>query len=365
MGFDLHTHGSADACGSSCMAYDRGRRMQLDAQMSVLDGSPDLFFVGKAIDGMPRVNGGHLIMAQRTSNFLFRQLRRQTYYELLAEARDAQRLLLQSALWHDGYGVPRAYIDHVQIAVEAFQSWYTAPKGAITMPTPGDPSIGLHAVLLTHYSETGAILGFVNSWGRQWGDRGYGTVPFEYVEQYFFDAVVTRRARWGPISWTFHGAQDNSPREIRSRLLTENPRFRGKLRIGNGDNWQTCVYSTLSPTTDEPVACVEIANGFGLKMGWAFFRLCPAASGCVAEVTELFVWPTFRRMGVGRLLDEFAVGCARLWDCSEIRLMMNEADAVLGPPRAAARLFAQSVGYEWKWRQEVGPRRPATAFKTI
>lgn len=45
--------------------------------------------------------------------------------------------------------------------------------------------------------------------------------------------------------------------------------------------------------------------------------------------------------------------------------MMNEADAVLGPPRAAARSFAQSVGYKWKWRQDVAPRRPATAFKTI
>lgn len=117
-----------------------------------------------------------------------------------------------------------------------------------------------------------------------------------------------------------------------------------------------------SPWTGQPVGCVEIANGFGLKMGWAFFRYLPPN---VVEVPELFVWPTFRRMGVGRMLEDLATVYARLWECSEIRLMMNEADAVTGPPRAAARLFAQAHGYRWQWRQEIAPRHPATAYKTL
>jgi GNAT superfamily N-acetyltransferase len=365
MGFDLHTHHPASECAPDCLARRGGRRTQVASQMSLLQNRTDGFFLVKAIDGAPRVNGSHLIMAQRTANFTYRLLNRQFYYELLPDAEHAQRLLLASAGWCDTLAISRAYIDRVQIVVEAFESWYSAPKGAITMPAPGDRSIGLHAVLLTHYSESGETLGFVNSWGPGWGNCGYGTMPFEYIKRYYFDALVTRRARWGPMSWTFYGAKENSPRELRRRLLIENPRRRGKLRVGVGENWQTCVYETLSPAHDTPVTCVEIANGFGLKMGWAFLRLLRTGSTEVVEIPELFVWPTFRRMGIGRLLDEFAVGHARLWDCSELRLMMNEADAVVGSPRAAARLFAQSVGYKWKWHQDVAPRRPATAFKMI
>lgn len=363
MGFDLHTHGPSGECNPSCLARHGGRRAQFVSQMSMMEDRNAGFFVVKAIDGLPRVNGSHLVMAQRSSSFMFRPSHRQHYYETLPDAEQAQRLLLESARWGpEGLGISRAYIDHVIIAVEAFESWYKAPRGAIPMPTPGDRSIGLHAVLLTGYKDSGAVLSFINSWGRDWGDRGYGTLPFEYLQRYYFDAVVTRQARWGLTSAKLAHAENLSKRDLRHRFLVENPRYRGRLRIADDDNWQTCLYELHSPWTERIVACVEIANGFGLKMGWAFFRYLPPN---VIEVPELFVWPTFRRMGVGRTLDEFATDYARLWECSEIRLMMNEADAVVGPPRAAARLFGQACGYQWKWRQEVAPQRPATAFKTI
>lgn len=300
MGFDLHTHAPTSQCDRPCLALTGGRHAQLVSQMSLLGNRPAGFFVVKAIDGLPHFNGAHLIMAHRTANFMYRLVRRQLYYEMLPDADHAQRLLLESAAWYEAYTVRRAHLDHVQIVVEAFESWYSAPNGVIGMPAPGDRSIGLHAVLLTHYADSGATIGFVNSWGTGWGNRGYGTMPFEYVKRYYFDALVTRRARWGPMSWTFYGAKDISPREGRRRLLTENPRHRGRLRVGPGENWQTCVYETLSPTTDAPVTCIEIGNGFGLKMGWAFLRLLPTGSTDVVEIPELFVWPTFRRMGVGR-----------------------------------------------------------------
>jgi hypothetical protein len=70
-------------------------------------------------------------------------------------------------------------------------------------------------------------------------------------------------------------------------------------------------------------------------------------------------------MGIGRMLDGLAVSYAASWGCREIRLMMNEADAVVGPPRAVARMFGKSLGYEWRWRAETEPRRPATAIKPV
>jgi GNAT superfamily N-acetyltransferase len=135
--------------------------------------------------------------------------------------------------------------------------------------------------------------------------------------------------------------------------------------VTKGETWVVEMYETSSPTTGWLVLCVEVKNGFGLRMGWTFLKYRPDKGMRVMEIPELFVWPTFRRMGIGRFLEREAVKFAAKWGCGEIHLMMNEADSVVGPPRSAARLFAQAVGYEWRWRPEVAPRRPATAIKRL
>ena len=111
--------------------------------------------------------------------------------------------------------------------------------------------------------------------------------------------------------------------------------------------------------------CVDIQNGFGLRMGWMFLRHRLEGAGAVMEIPELFVWPTFRRMGIGRELEAIGQDIAGTWHCSQLHLMMNEADALVGPPRRAARNFGQALGYRWRWRDEVAPRRVATGVKRI
>jgi len=61
-------------------------------------------------------------------------------------------------------------------------------KGEIPFPTQGDTLEGGHAVLAVGYSdkkkigkEQGALL-IRNSWGTQWGESGYGWLPYAYVE---------------------------------------------------------------------------------------------------------------------------------------------------------------------------------------
>ncbi len=332
MGFDLHEHRSDAPCSPACIARKGGRGAQFAAQMSLLsDRSEGGFFAQKSIDGQPTVNGSPLIMGQRSSRFMYRQFQRQTYYESIGVPKEVQRQLLRTFQERE-LGVPRWRLDQILIVVEAFQSWYDAPAGAVTLPGRDDPSIGLHCVHLTHYADYGEILGFWNNWGPWWGDRGHGTLPFEYLEKYFHEAFVTRRARFRPPAWNFVSWPDPMPpREFRRRLLLDAPRERRRLRRAKGENWVIEVYETASPTTGYLVLCVDVLNGFGLRMGWAFLRSRPIDEG-IMEIPELFVWPTFRRMGVGRLLEEIAQEYAAAWECREIHLMINEADAVLGPP---------------------------------
>jgi C1A family cysteine protease len=60
--------------------------------------------------------------------------------------------------------------------------------GDISMPEPGEQLIGGHAMVAVGYDDErmigpnqGALL-VRNSWGATWGERGYGWLPYKYVE---------------------------------------------------------------------------------------------------------------------------------------------------------------------------------------
>lgn len=74
------------------------------------------------------------------------------------------------------------------------QSYDTgAGRGEIPFPEPGEQPVGLHALVAAGYDDdktivnrargtttTGALL-VRNSWGPEWGEGGYGWLPYDYV----------------------------------------------------------------------------------------------------------------------------------------------------------------------------------------
>jgi len=98
-------------------------------------------------------------------------------------------------------------------------------------------------------------------------------------------------------------------------------------------------------------------------MGWTFvYHILEGAP--TSEIRELFVMPAFRRLGIGRQLENIACERGRDWRSERMVLFFNEADATLSA-RAAARLFGRTSGYEWRWRQSVGPRLVARGQKKL
>jgi hypothetical protein len=63
----------------------------------------------------------------------------------------------------------------------SFESDAVAQSGVVPMPGPNEPPIGGHAVCLVGYDHAAQLFLMRNSWGPEWGQGGYGQIPYAYV----------------------------------------------------------------------------------------------------------------------------------------------------------------------------------------
>jgi C1A family cysteine protease len=64
---------------------------------------------------------------------------------------------------------------------ESFESAQVAKTGHAALPKSGEPSIGGHAVMCAGYDDAKQWFIVRNSWGGQWGMKGYFTLPYSYL----------------------------------------------------------------------------------------------------------------------------------------------------------------------------------------
>ncbi len=62
-----------------------------------------------------------------------------------------------------------------------FSSISNPRHGVVPMPRRGDQELGGHAMLCVGYSEPDRVFIVRNSWGEQYGDRGYCYIPYDYL----------------------------------------------------------------------------------------------------------------------------------------------------------------------------------------
>ena len=76
---------------------------------------------------------------------------------------------------------------------ESFESQAVARTGVVPMPKKGEKSLGGHAVMAAGYDQVKKRFLVRNSWGAQWGKKGYFTMPFEYLETLAADFWTIRK----------------------------------------------------------------------------------------------------------------------------------------------------------------------------
>jgi C1A family cysteine protease len=74
------------------------------------------------------------------------------------------------------------------IGVEVFGGFMDTKTGVIPLPKRNETPIGGHAICATGYDDTKKLIKFKNSWSDQWGQKGFGYLPYSYIECYMMDA---------------------------------------------------------------------------------------------------------------------------------------------------------------------------------
>lgn len=76
---------------------------------------------------------------------------------------------------------------------ESFESAAVARTGVVPMPKKSERLMGGHAVMAVGFSEKERRFLIRNSWGRSWGQHGYGTMPYAYLESLADDFWTIRK----------------------------------------------------------------------------------------------------------------------------------------------------------------------------
>ena len=85
----------------------------------------------------------------------------------------------------------------VTLDIEMWNSFFSAPNGAVPMPAEGDVLIGDHSVTLIDVHGDEHRLRFAHLFSDDWGDEGRGSLPLDYLMQRTRYAHATR-AHGGP-----------------------------------------------------------------------------------------------------------------------------------------------------------------------
>ena len=76
---------------------------------------------------------------------------------------------------------------------ESFQSKQVVRTGIVNLPKKNERAIGGHAVMAAGYNQKEKRFLIRNSWGTNWGQAGYFTMPFAYLETLSADFWTIRR----------------------------------------------------------------------------------------------------------------------------------------------------------------------------
>jgi hypothetical protein len=94
----------------------------------------------------------------------------------------------------------------VAIGVPCFREiFFVGSNGMVPYPANPNEIYGGHAICAVAYDNNKQLIKFKNSWGKGWGENGYGYLPYKYVNDFLWDAwaakdlIVTKEMLKGTV----------------------------------------------------------------------------------------------------------------------------------------------------------------------
>jgi len=169
----------------------------------------------------------------------------------------------------------------ILVSVDITKSWFDAANGEIPLPKKQDEIIGGHGFCMVGYDDHKGKFKFINSWGVDWGDKGYGYLPYSYFASLFTEAWVDIRPDAKVIAKS-----------------TQSHKAAGGIEM----QWN------MPSVLHEIIYGVEIRDSkYDDRKAWGFaFQY----DGCL-NVEELFVIPKYRGKGYSKRLISHFEGISR------------------------------------------------------
>lgn len=166
----------------------------------------------------------------------------------------------------------------ISLDIEIYDSVWSDQGGVLTLPDEDNKKEDLdHTVMVYGHDEHG--LKVDTNWSN-WGNKGHGFIPYEYLDKYFITAFVLS---------ALYKLGENPQKEL----------SRKKTKIKES-KWYEHVYTVPSMRGDKrPLFNVEIYTTGGLLSGWIHFARNQDKS---VEILDLFILPEYRRQGIGTYL---------------------------------------------------------------
>lgn len=86
-----------------------------------------------------------------------------------------------------------AQIGPILAGVVVYRNWYRDKNGHIPNPSFWEKfqgPLGGHAITITGYDDVTKEYEFINSWGEEWGDRGFGYISYAHMKSIIMDAYA-------------------------------------------------------------------------------------------------------------------------------------------------------------------------------
>jgi C1A family cysteine protease len=74
------------------------------------------------------------------------------------------------------------------MGIQVFEGIMKTKTGLVPLPKKNETTLGGHAICAVGYDNGKKVVKFKNSWSDKWGLKGYGFLPYAYVERYMMDA---------------------------------------------------------------------------------------------------------------------------------------------------------------------------------